>query len=64
MYPPTTIQVLPYHSVRSADLLTNEEIAHAHVGFVVSGVAGTYSKFIRTYLQGCLVGISVFLFPF
>ena len=63
MYPPTTIPVPPYPSVRLVDLLTDEEIAQTYVGFVVLGVARTYFEFIRTHLQGCLVGISVFLFP-
>ena len=63
MYPPTTILVPPCPSIQLADLLTNEEIARARVGLVVSRVPGTYSEFIRTHLQSCLAGISVFLFP-
>ena len=63
MYPPTTIPVPLCPSIQLANLLTDEEIARAHVGFVVSGVAGTYSEFIRTRLQGYLADISVFLFP-
>ena len=59
MYPPTTIIVPLCPSIRLADLLTNEEIAQARVGHVVSGVPRTYSEFIQTQLQGFLVGISV-----
>ena len=62
MYPSITILVPSCPSVQLVDLLTDEEIAQARVGFVVSGVAGTYFKFIRTHLQGCLAGISIFLF--
>ena len=64
MYRPTTIPMPYCPFIRLADLLTNEEIARARVGHVALGVPGTYSKFIRTQLQGCLVGISVTLvFP-
>ena len=59
VYPPITILVPPCPSIQLADLLTNEEITQARVGLVVSRVAGTYSKFIRTHLAG----ISIFLFP-
>ena len=62
MYPSITILVPSCPSVQLADLLTDEEIAQARVGFVVSGVAGTYFKFIQTHLQGCLAGILIFLF--
>ena len=62
VYPPITIMVAPCPSIQLADLLTNEEITQACVGLEVSRVAGTYSKFIRTHLQGCLTGISIFLF--
>ena len=61
MYPSITILVPSCPSVQLADLLTDEEIAQARVGFVVSGVAGTYFKFFQTHLQGCLAGISIFL---
>ena len=50
IYPPTTILVPLYPSIRLTDLLTNEEIAQACVGLVVSGVPGTYYEFIRNYL--------------
>ena len=63
VYPPTTILVPPCLSIWLANLLTNEEIARARVGFIASGVLGTYSEFIRTHLQGCLAGILVFSFP-
>ena len=63
MYPSITILVPSCPSVQLVDLLTDEEIAQARVGFVVSGVARTYAEFIQTHLQGCLDGISVFLFP-
>ena len=65
VYPLRTIPVPPCPSFWFADLLTNEEIARACVGHVVSGVLGTYSEFIQTQLQGCLAGISVLsVFPF
>ena len=63
LYPLTTIPVPPCPSIRLADLLIDEEIAQAHVGFMVLGVAGTYSEFIQTHLQGFLADISVLLFP-
>ena len=64
MYPSEKILAHPYPSIQLVDLLTNEEIAQARVGFVVLGVVGTYFEFIQTHLQGCLAGILVFLFPF
>ena len=66
VYPLTTIPIPPCPSIQLADLLTNEEIARACVGYVVSGLPKTYFEFIQTQLQGCLVGIfvaSVFPFP-
>ena len=62
-YPPTTIPTPPCHIVRLANFLANEEIAQARDGYIVAGVEGNYSQFIRLHLQGCLVGIMVFLFP-
>ena len=62
MYPSTKILIPPCPSIRLADHLTDEEIAQARVWFVVLGVARTYFEFIRTHLQGCLAGISIFLF--
>ena len=56
MYPPTTIPVPPFPSILLADFLTGEEIAQARAGFVVQGTTGSYSEFIETRLQGCLVG--------
>ena len=50
MYPPTTIPIPYCLSIRLADLLTDEEIAWARGGYAVVGVAGDYSKFIRTHL--------------
>ena len=67
VYSLTTILVPPCPFIQLANLLTNEEIARACVGYVVSGVPETYFEFIQTQLQGCLVGIfvaSVFPFPF
>ena len=60
------ILVPPCPSIRLANLLTNEEIARARIGHVVSGTPGIYLDFIQTQLHGCLVGIpvtSVSLFP-
>ena len=62
-YPPTTISIPPCLVVRLADFLTDEEIARAHDGYIIVGVEGDYSEFIRTHLQGCLAGITVLLFP-
>ena len=62
MHPPTTILVPPCPSIQLIDLLTNEEIAQARAGYIVLGVARTYSEFVRTHLQGCLAGISIPLF--
>ena len=62
----TTILVPPCPSIRLADLLSNEDIARARIGHVVSGTLGIYFDFIQTQLQGCLAGIfltSVSLFP-
>ena len=62
-YPPTIISIPPYPSIRLVDFLANEEIAQARDGYIVVEVEGDYSKFIRTHLQGCLVGITILLFP-
>ena len=64
VYPPTTIPIPSCPFVWLADLLTNEEIARARGGYAVVGVAGGYSEFIQTHLQGCLAGIMVLFFPF
>ena len=65
MYPPTTILLPHCPSIWLVELLTNDEIGRARVGLIALGVPGTYSKFIRTQLQGCLAGISVTsVFPF
>ena len=61
MYPSTTIPIPPCLFGRLADLLTDEEIAQARGGYAVVGVA--WDHLIRTHLQGCLVGITVLLFP-
>ena len=62
VYPPTAIPILPYPSIWLADFLTDEEIAQARVGFIVPRTAGSYSKLIKTRLQGCLAGQTVLLF--
>ena len=62
-YSPTTIPTPPCHTIRLADFLSDEEIAQARDGYIVAGVEGNYSKFIRLHLQGCLVGRTVFFFP-
>ncbi|KAL4606412.1 hypothetical protein ACB092_09G100800 [Castanea dentata] len=51
VYPHITILVPLCPSIRLADFLTDEEIAQAHVGFVVLGTTGSYSEFIKTRLQ-------------
>ena len=56
MYPPATISAHPYHTIQLADLLADEEIAQARDGYIVAGVEGNYSDFVRDHLQGCLVG--------
>ena len=66
VYLPMTILVPPCPSIWLADLLTNEEIARARIGHVVSGTPRNYFDFIQSQLQGCLAGIlatSVSLFP-
>ena len=63
VYPPTSIPTPPCHTIWLANLLANEEIARARDGYIVVGVEGNYSKFIRDHLQGFLVGRTVFLFP-
>ena len=62
-YSPTTIPTPPCHTIRLVDFLSDEEIAQARDGYIVAGVEGNYSKFIRLHLQGCLVGRTVFFFP-
>ena len=62
-YPPTTILAPPCHTVRLADFLADEVIARVHNGYIVVGVEGNYSEFIRLHLQGCLVGKTVLFFP-
>ena len=62
-YPPTIIPIPPCPSIRLADFLTDKEIAQAHDGYIVVGVEGDYSEFIRVHLQGCLASITVLLFP-
>ena len=64
VYPSTTIPTPLCHIIRLADLLVDEEIAQACDGYIVVGVEGNYSDFVRDHLQGCLVGKTVFLFPF
>ena len=62
-YPSTTIPTPHCHTIRLLDFLADEEIARAHDGYVVAGVEGNYSEFIRLHLQGCLVGKTIFFFP-
>ena len=62
-YPSTTIPTPPCHTIQLADFLADEEIARAHDCYIVAGVEGNYSEFIRLHLQGCLVGRTVFFFP-
>ena len=62
-YPPTTIPNPPCHTVRLADLLTDEEIARARDGYIVAGVEGNYYEFIQLHLQGFFVSRVVLFFP-
>ena len=62
-YPPTTIPIPPCPSIRLADFLTDEEIAQARDSYIIAGVEGDYSEFIRVHLPGCLASITVLLFP-
>ena len=62
VYPAIPIPAPPSPSIWLADFLTNVEIAQAHVGFVVPRTVRSYSKFIKTRLQGCLAGQMVLLF--
>ena len=62
MYPLATIPTHSCHTIRLANFLADEEIARAHDGYIVIGVEGNYSKFIRDHLQGYLVGKTVFSF--
>ena len=64
VYPPTTIPTPPCHTVRLANFLADKEIAQAHDDYIVAGVEGNNSEFVRDYLQGRLVGRTIFLFPF
>ena len=56
VYPPITTPTSPCHTVWLADFLADEEIAWARDGYIVAGVEGNYSDFVRDHLQGCLVG--------
>ena len=58
MHPPKMILAHPCHSIRLADLLTNEEIAHAWIGGIVPGTSGDYLELFQAYLRGCLIDIS------
>jgi len=62
--PPAMIPVHPCPSIRLANLLANEEIAHAQVGHVVSGTLGDYLEFVQTQLQGYVAGIPITLVSF
>ena len=59
-YPPITIPIPPCPSIQLADFLADEEIARARDGYIVAGVEGDYSKFIRTHLQGCWLAYQYF----
>ena len=61
MYPLSTIPLPPLPFIRLVDLLTNEEIAQARKGYIVPRIARTYFELVQNDLQGCLVGIVVFL---
>ena len=62
-YSPTRIPTPPYHTIQLADFLADEEISRARDGYIVVGVEGNYSEFLRLHLQGCLVGKMVLFFP-
>ena len=49
-YPPTTIPIPPCPSIRLANFLVDEKIAWAHDDYIVAGVEGDYTEFIRTHL--------------
>ena len=59
-YPSTTIPTPPYHTIQLADFLADEEIARAHDSYIVAGVEGNYSEFIRLHLQFQLRGMTSF----
>ena len=52
MYPPEMILTHHCPSIWLADLLTNEEIAHARIGRTILGTPGDYLEFVQTHLQG------------
>ena len=52
MYPPEMILTHHCPFIWLADLLTNEEIAHARIGRTVLGTPGDYLEFVQTHLQG------------
>ena len=62
-YPTITVPTPPCLIVRLANFMTDDEIARARDGYIVTGVPGTYFEFVRTHLQGCLVGRTVLIFP-
>ena len=57
VYPLQMILAHPCPFIWLANLLANEEIAHARVGHIVLGTSGDYLEFVQTQLQGCLAGI-------
>ena len=59
-YPSTTIPTPPCHTIQLADFLADEEIARARDGYIVAGVEGNYSEFIRLHLQFQLRGMTSF----
>ena len=50
VYPPATIPAHPCHTIQLADFLVDEELARAPDGYIVIGVEGNYSEFIRDHL--------------
>ena len=50
MYLPESILAHPSPSSWLADLLTNEEIAHARIGRTVLGIPGDYLEFVQAHL--------------
>ena len=50
MYPFETIPAPPCPSIQLANLLANEEIAHASIGHIVPGTPGDYLEFVQVQL--------------
>ena len=58
IYPPEMIPAHPCPSIRLANLLTNEEIAHAWIGRTIPKIPRDYLEFVQAHLQGCLANNS------